>query len=281
MGTLFSDVVIERFPGQFSANTADQEYFGGTSTQPNQVIKVPVTYGAKDKLIQRFVRDPTLSRPSAVPTLPLMSYELTSIRYDPLRKLETTGRITVSDPTTNSKLRYQYNPVPYNLDFKLSILVKNYEDGAKVVEHILPFFTPEWTTTCVMIPEMSVLEDVSVILHDVDCIDKYEGDYDERRPIIWDLDFTLRGRFYGPIQSRPIIQFIDMPIYAVSRQSVNGVINAVSVQTLTDYDSTVQITPGLTADGQPTDQAAQTISVSLINVANDYGAVETITRYNP
>jgi len=282
MGTLFADITIERFPTPFSANTADQESFGGTSINPNQIIRVPVTYGPKDKLIQRYIRDPTLSRPTAVPTLPLMSYEMTSIRYDPTRKLETTGRaVVVPDPNTNSNLRYQYNPVPYNLNFRLSIYVKNAEDGTKIVEHLLPFFTPEWTTTCIMIPEMNVMEDVSVVLHDVECIDKYEGDYDERRPIIWDLDFTLRGKFYGPIQSRPIIQFIDMPIYAVDRQAVNGTLNAVSISTLTDYDATIQITPGLTANGEPTNQANLSVNVSSINVSNDYGAIEQITDYTP
>lgn len=281
MGTLFSDVVIERFAAPaFSANTQDQEYFGGqTGTQPTQVIKVPLTYGPKDKLIQRYMMDPTLSRPEAVVTLPMMTYEMVGITYDRTRKLDTIGRIVVPDPTTNSKLRYQYNPVPYNVKYRLSILVKNYEDGAKIVEHLLPFFTPEWTQTVIMIPEMGVREDVSVVLHDVQTIDKYDGPYDQRRPIVWELDFTLRGKFYGPVQSRPIIQFIDMPIYAVT--TVANTLGSNNTSTLLDYDVTIQTTPGLSANGLPVYQANQTINVSMISVSNDYGFVTQVTDYDP
>ncbi|SVC51947.1 uncharacterized protein METZ01_LOCUS304801, partial [marine metagenome] len=154
-------------------------------------------------------------------TLPRMSFEFTSITYDPARKLQTTkrhkaikslgtveginlvtggngytsvptvkfsgggattqatatatvtadGSITIaldtggggytSTPTikitgggganatatanldvNTSVFASVYNPVPYNFDFTLSVMVKNSDDGTQILEQILPYFTP-------------------------------------------------------------------------------------------------------------------------------------------
>lgn len=272
MGTLFDDIVIERSLG-FSANTADNETFNpDPNASATEIIDVPITYANKDKMLARVIQDPTLGKPEAVVTLPLMSFEMTSMQYDSARKLETTGRVSIKDPTSNNNLLYQYNPVPYNLQFKLSVFVQNVEDGIKIIEHILPFFTPEWTTTCVMIPEMNIREDVSVILHSVSCEDRYDGDYKNRRAIIWDLEFTLKGRFYGPVKRGPIIQFIDMPMYVVDYP-----VTANNVANVTFAGTTVQVTPGLDANGDPTSNASIAVNTNLISVNSDYGFITTIT----
>jgi tail sheath stabilizer len=279
-GTLFSDIVIDRAGVPFSANTADDEAFSPTAnaTYVTETIRVPITYGPRDKMIVRVIEDPKLDRPTAITTLPLMSFEITGVQYDGSRKLVTAGRIAVQDPSSNSNLLYQYNPVPYNISFKLSIFVKNVEDGAKIVEHILPFFTPEWTTTCIMIPELNAREDVTVVLHGINCQDSYDGEFKKRMAIVWDLDFTLKGKFYGPIKRGPIIQFIDMPIYAVDY--VANSLSSNSVSELTAYDATVQVVPGLTANGLPTSNAAASVNVNMISVNTDYGFVTSVNEYD-
>ena len=34
-----------------------------------------------------------------------------------------------------------------DFNFNLSVFVKNADDGVQILEQILPFFTPDWTTT--------------------------------------------------------------------------------------------------------------------------------------
>ena len=58
----------------------------------------------------------------------------------------------------------QYNPVPYNFDFELFILVNN-EDGTQILEQILPYFTPEFTVTINTIPDMGIKADVPIVLN--------------------------------------------------------------------------------------------------------------------
>jgi hypothetical protein len=97
-------------------------------------------------VLARLESDPSLTKPIAT-VLPRMSFEITTMMYSPTRKLPSIGRNRkVSDENAN-ELKYGYNPVPYDISFSLYIMVKNQEDGTQILEQILPYFTPEWTST--------------------------------------------------------------------------------------------------------------------------------------
>ena len=130
VGTLFNDIHIQR---------------KSASGDRIVLMKVPITYGPKDKMIARMMQDPGSDRPTATATLPMISFEMGQMKYDGSRKLQTINRSVVRSDDA-SKFRYQYNPVPYNIDFKAYVYAKNAEDGTKIIEQILPYFTPDWTT---------------------------------------------------------------------------------------------------------------------------------------
>jgi len=93
-----------------------------------------------------------------------------------------------------------YNPVPYNFDFSLYIYVRNMEDGTQIIEHILPYFTPDYTIKLNLIPEMGIVKEVPVILNNASHEIVYEGDKNsETRMIIWTLNFTVKGFIFGKI----------------------------------------------------------------------------------
>ena len=104
----------------------------------------------------------------------------------------------------------QYNPVPYNFDFSLFILVNNAEDGTQILEQILPYFTPEFTVTINTIPYIGIKTDVPIILNSSDMSDEYEGELATRRTIIWTLSFLLMGQIYPDIKSGTIIKTIEV-----------------------------------------------------------------------
>jgi hypothetical protein len=62
-GTLFDDIFITR---------EDKD------GMRQALIKVPVTYAAKEKMLSRVVSDPNIDRPMATATLPLISFEMTN-----------------------------------------------------------------------------------------------------------------------------------------------------------------------------------------------------------
>ena len=257
-GSLFNDLHIT------STNSV------GKTTQ---VIQVPITYGPKDKMLARVTEDPNIDRPTAI-QLPIMSFEMTRFDYDGSRKLPTIGKNVVKNLTTPNQLNYQFNPVPYNIGFVLYIYVKNAEDGSKIVEQILPYFTPDWTVTAHLIPEMNVTMDIPIILNRVSLDDVYDGDFKDRRSLVWTLDFTLKGYFYGPVKTSKIIEFANTEFFIPSVPD-GSLPTAVGV---TPVKADVFIYPGLTANGQPTSNSAQSIPVSTITATDNFGYVTIITE---
>ena len=160
-----------------------------------EVIKIPLSYGPKDKMLVRISQDPSLN-PKVALTVPRMGFELTSMTYDGVRKLNTMGR-NVKKGTTG--LKKQFNPVPYNWDFSLYVFVKNAEDGTQILEQILPFFTPDFTVTMTLVSGMTVKMDVPLVLNSVTSEDSYEGDFATRRSIIWTLSFLMKGFLYPSV----------------------------------------------------------------------------------
>jgi len=166
-----------------------------SSDAVTEVIKIPLSYGPKDKMLVRISQDPSLN-PKVALTVPRMGFELTSMTYDGVRKLNTMGR-NVKKGTTG--LKKQYNPVPYNWDFSLYVFVKNAEDGTQILEQILPFFTPDFTVTMTLISGMTVKMDIPLVLNSVTSEDSYEGDFASRRSIIWTLSFLMKGFLYPSV----------------------------------------------------------------------------------
>jgi len=166
-----------------------------SSDAVTEVVKIPLSYGPKDKMLVRISQDPSLN-PKVALTVPRMGFELTSMTYDGARKLNTMGR-NVKKGTTG--LKKQYNPVPYNWDFSLYVFVKNAEDGTQILEQILPFFTPDFTVTMTLISGMTVKMDIPLVLNSVTSEDSYEGDFASRRSIIWTLSFLMKGFLYPSV----------------------------------------------------------------------------------
>jgi len=248
-GTLFNDIYLNRYDAD---------------TDINQSVKVPINYGPREKVLARVVSDPELNKMPAI-QLPRMTFEIASMSYASTRKLNTLGKRYKQDASDLNKLSYQYNPVPYDIGFTLSIIVKNAEDGANIVEQILPFFTPEWTTTVELIPEMDITVDIPVVLNSVDVQDDYEGDYVTRRSLIWTLNFTMKAYVFGPVRKSGVVKFANTNIYD-------------NTSTPNLHLSSIDTRPGLTANGTPTSNAELTIALGEIDSNDNYGYIITVTK---
>ena len=218
-GTLFNNIEVRRTD---------------SSDAVTEVVKIPLSYGPKDKMLVRISQDPSLN-PKVALTVPRMGFELTSMTYDGARKLNTMGR-NVKKGTTG--LKKQFNPVPYNWDFSLYVFVKNAEDGTQILEQILPFFTPDFTVTMTLISGMTVKMDIPLVLNSVTSEDSYEGDFASRRSIIWTLSFLMKGFLYPSVTDNAKIitsSVVDThlmsaataadPIYIVAEDSTPYAIN--------------------------------------------------------
>ena len=188
-----------------------------------QKMKVPLAYGPAQKFLTRLDNDPSLKNKVAV-TLPRIGFEIANLAYDPVRKLNRVQKFKKVKSSDTNKLDVQYMPVPYNLDFTLYVMAKNSDDALQIVEQILPYFQPDYTITINDMADMGIKRDVPIILSSVNYEDNYQGNFEERRAIIYTLSFTAKFYLYGPVTSDKVIktvqvdQYTDSEINAPSRE---------------------------------------------------------------
>lgn len=163
-----------------------------------QTIKVPVSPGNRDKWLARIQEDPELSGKTQI-TLPRIGFELTGFQYDPSRKMQTLnqfrGEATPGDVTDFARA---YSPVPYNLQFTLYVVAKSQGDALQIVEQILPFFTPGYTVTVDMFPEVGISQDIPFVLEEVSMEDTYDGSFESKRQVTYVLNFVAKTELLGP-----------------------------------------------------------------------------------
>jgi hypothetical protein len=178
-----------------------------------QTLKVPLAYGPRQKFLVRLAEDPDLTKKIAV-TLPRIGFEIAQLSYDPSRKLNRVQKFKKVKGSNSNRLDTQFMPVPYNIGFQLYILSKQSDDALQIVEQILPFFQPDYTLTINDMTDMGIKRDVPIILNGISYEDDYDGDFAERRSLIYTLDFTAKFYLYGPVTSSSVIKTVQVDQYA-------------------------------------------------------------------
>ena len=181
-----------------------------------QTIAVPITYGAKEKILVRLRQDTDFDSQVMV-TLPRMAFEITSIQYDSARTANRNQKIVCHK--TDGAVSGVFAPVPYNLSISLYLLTKGTEDSLDVMEQILPSFMPEYTATVKTIPTMNITQDIPFILNSVSTMDDFEGDFATRRLVTTTFDFTAKINLYGKAGDAKTITRTDTNINSLADSS--------------------------------------------------------------
>lgn len=250
-GTYFNQITIQR------TNSA------GASLQE---MIVPISYAPFQKVLARTIQDPELNQPSAI-TLPRMSFELNQMTYDGERKISPTMKIRKEQIDAGATGRgFIYAGVPYNLEFSLYIMTKYSEDAAKIMEQIVPFFNPDFTSTVNLVEDIPAI-DIPLILNSVTTEELYEGDFTERRSVLYTLNFTMKAWYFGPSRTKPVIKFVDVQVTQ----------NTSPTASIDDtYQERYTTQPGLTANGTPTTDIANTIPYTQIEFDDDWGVINVV-----
>jgi len=180
-------------------------------------VKVPLSYAPKRNFMERLEemsQGEEAERRVAI-KLPRMSFEITSMTYDAQRQLPKINSFTSSmEDADGAKRRRVYTGVPYNISFQLSVYAKSQDDALQIVEQILPYFAPQYTLSVKPFSDLpDVTEDVPITLTGVDFQDDFEGPLEQRRTIIYNLNFDMKMNFYGPIQDDKIIREVNMNLH--------------------------------------------------------------------
>jgi len=207
-GTLFNDLYV---------------YRKNSTGKVIQKMKVPLAYGPKQKFLTRLDQDSARSAENVKTTaltLPRIGFEMTTLTYDAPRKLNRVQKFRKVKGADSKSLQNAYMPVPYNVGFSLFAMAKNSEDALQIVEQILPTFQPDYTITLNVMPSLDVVRDVPIVLGDVSYEDSYDGEFTERRVIMYTLSFTAKMYLFGPVSSSKIIKRVQVDQYTDTNTSV-------------------------------------------------------------
>lgn len=198
-GTVFNNILVKRKAG-------------GNKLE---ALKVPVTYGPYSKYLAAIAEEPGVGRHPTQISLPAMSFEIKGLSYDAGRKLVPTQFAKTRPPTGTDEdgrpVQYQqYMPVPYNLEIELAILSKTQDDGLQILEQILPNFHPSMNVSIEVIDTTKEERDIAIVLNGVGYQDDYEGALNERRTLIWTLNFTVKTYLFGPINAQRDIRKVKL-----------------------------------------------------------------------
>jgi len=233
-------------------------------------VRVPLAYGPTQKFLARLEQVPNLNKPVQV-NLPRMSFEVIGMSYDTTRKLTTTQTFLTKD-VNNNQIRKAYLPVPYNLNFELSIITKLNDDMLQIVEQILPYFQPNYNLTVDLVKEIGEKRDIPIVLDNISMTDNYEGDYTERRALIYTLKFTAKTYLFGPVSSdsvsSEIIKKVSIGLVSgdASGSARREVTYSVEPRAIQNYTGTVTTT--LSKDAEKTDNIIEVVSSVGITVGS-------------
>lgn len=176
-------------------------------------IRVPIAYSSKEKFIARLTQESSLSKNSRVEiVLPRLGFEMTTMVYDPSRKLNRTiQRADIVDGVYKSS----FAEVPYVITFGLYAFTRNMDDMLQIIEQIVPYFAPDYTVT-VKMNDLQQAVDIPFVLNNVNLDESYEGAVETRRTLIGSFDFSAKTYIYpnicgatGGIIERTDINFYD------------------------------------------------------------------------
>ena len=248
-GTLFNDIYIRH-----------EDAAGNDISE----MKVPVSYGPRQKFLARIQQQPELNKATQI-DLPRMSFEISSINYDPSRKSGITQTFKAKD---GEKMKKVFMPVPYNLGFELNILTKLQDDGLQILEQILPFFQPGFTLSVDLVKSIGEKRDIPMVLQSITQQDDYEGDFATRRALIYTLQFTAKTFMFGPIADTPegLIRKVQLDYYSDTNQQTAKRVQRYSVaaKAKKDYNE---------------DNVIDTKDDPFIEPGDDFGFTETRTFY--
>lgn len=180
-----------------------------------RIFTVPISYGPKEKFVKRLTEPSSISDKTRIEiSLPRMSFELSQLAYDPLRKMNKMNK-KISEMGSDGNVSTSYSEVPYNFVFNVSVYTRNLEENYQIMEQILPYFSPEFIVSLKM-NTLNSSVDVPISIINTTLTQEYEGDFSTRRFIVSSYQFIAKSYIYGKITTGAAIQNINFNIYDIN-----------------------------------------------------------------
>lgn len=221
MGDLFSHVQISR-----TREDTGVKY-----------IKVPISYASKEHFMAqlgKFTAVQNIPSPDMSPEefskqkakietiLPRMNLHLVDIVYNGQYKTALQNRTAAQYQNNDPRKPIsQFSPTPMKMMFELGIYTRNQDDMYQIIEQIMPYFQPHFTTTIneLYTNEIQFERDVRIVLQSLAIDETIEGDNLSRRRLEWSIVFEVNGWLYPPVKNLGSeIRTVYLDFFATSRE---------------------------------------------------------------
>lgn len=206
-GSLFNDITLLR------NDTSDSEV---------QRYVLPIEYSGQEPWLSRLRRDPDLTRKDEM-TVPRLAYEMTTMRSDPTRQLNSLNRRVrpARDGSVRGAQKY-FVGAPHILTFNLYALTRSIDDANQIIEQVVPVFAATgYTLLLRLIPSFGILDRMRIVLDDNSPTieDNYlDTAFQSKREIVLTFTFNVSANLYGLLPTTPasiirkvIVDFFDVP----------------------------------------------------------------------
>ncbi|MFA6198999.1 MAG: tail sheath stabilizer and completion protein [Bacteroidales bacterium] len=183
-------------------------------TEHDEEITVPLHYAPKEKFVSIIDENIDVNFINTERNLPRMAFEMTGLLFDSTRFSNPLSRMI--DIQNNISKKYMFTRVPYNLQFSLYIATKKFETALQIVEQIFPFFVPELNVTIKDKEDFNLYTDIPITLDSSSFSIEYEGSFEEKRRIEWEMNFTLKAWLYGDVKQQERIKKTIIDFNSVS-----------------------------------------------------------------
>jgi hypothetical protein len=144
--------------------------------------------------------------------LPIMSATMQAVDFASDRQVNKQAKIIKTTTVDQKTVSRFLNPTPYNFTFQLSVWALYMVDIDQILEQILPYFNP-YVMTKINIPELDATMDIKVLFQSASPDVTFELPDEERRKLLWNLDFLVQGYLFQPVSDSGIAEQIITNFY--------------------------------------------------------------------
>lgn len=259
-GNMFNDITVRRF--DVTNNTVSS-------------LLVPITYAPKRKWVAVLADGYEATERTLAIQLPRIGFFFPSIAPDFNRMMSALNKVTRVTSNKN-ELFSAYQPIPYKINAELSIFAKSHDDASQIVEQIIPYFTPDFTNSMNLIPDLKRPMDIVTRITSVNNQEVWDGSFQTRQAIVWTVDFEIDAWFYGPVQKQGVIKRVQVDFIPLPGA------DPITQEEMDTHGrmSRVIVKPGLTVDGKPTSNESESIIYLDIDKDDDYGYITSIEDFD-
>lgn len=183
----FYHSTIKRLVTIFGSVFNEVDYFDDFGNRQ----RVPLFYSPREKFLVDRVELADMYRINSNQPWPRMGFEMVGMNYAPERQVNPIHRFR-----QGASGKWQYNRVPYDFSFQLYVATKQFEPSLRIIEQILPIFSPAFNVTVNELDGWDTATDITIVFDSISYDIDYQGDLTSERTIVWTLGFTLKAFLY-------------------------------------------------------------------------------------